>query len=67
MNIDPKQVKAHGIQLDASGWPTNDSLREWHKKNNPQISNKKENTGFSVPLWIIPLLPIAIVVILVLK
>ena len=48
MNIDPKQVKAHGIQLDASGWPTNDSLREWHKKTTPKfpIRNKMRVSPF---------------------
>jgi hypothetical protein len=73
--VDPKAAEAHGIQLDERGWPMTSSLQEWHKKNNPHFFAGEEipapaeegTPGFSVPLWIIPLLPIVIVVILFLK
>jgi len=68
--IDPDAAKAHGIALDERGWPTTNSLQEWHAKNNPQFftkEEKKEKPEFSIPLWIIPLLPIVVLVILILK
>jgi hypothetical protein len=40
--IDPALVRKHGLELDAVGFPTPQSLHEWHKKNNPQLFNEVE-------------------------
>lgn len=35
--IDPAKARELGIELDPMGFPVPGSLREWHKKNNPQF------------------------------
>ena len=64
--IDPKAAKVHGIKLDAQGWPTTESLQEWHRANNPHLFAQPKQE-FHIPLWLLPILPVIIVVILILK
>lgn len=33
------QSAKHGISTDRAGFPNADSLREWHRKNNPHLFN----------------------------
>jgi len=35
--IKPTLALKHGLTLDKVGFPTPQSLREWHEKNNPQL------------------------------
>jgi hypothetical protein len=35
--IDPVVAAKHGIALDEMNFPTPDSLRAWHKINNPHL------------------------------
>jgi len=37
--IDPELAEHEGIDLDRHGFPTSESLEEWHKKHNPQLFN----------------------------
>lgn len=78
---DPKIAKRHGIDLDSKGAPTRSSLEEWHRKNNPHlfadeqeapipfsvVEDRDTTNSFRFPLWVIPLIPIVVLVILLIK
>lgn len=36
IKIKPELARQHGIELDPQGFPTPESLKAYHEKNNPQ-------------------------------